>query len=110
MFETIHTGECHIFAARMLHHIPWKLLPLPESFCCLLISEFLAAMAIFTTFRMTADDEAVLPALLKLGVIETSKSAIESPILEQRLISTEESQSFSKSPLPRPAYRPTKLR
>jgi hypothetical protein len=47
-----------------------------------LISEFLAAMAIFTTFRMTADDEAVLPALLKLGVIETSKSAMESPIFQ----------------------------
>jgi hypothetical protein len=45
-----------------------------------LISEFLAAMAIFTTFRMTAEEEAVLPALLKLGVIETSKSAMESPI------------------------------
>jgi hypothetical protein len=37
-------------------------------------------MAIFTTFRMTAEDDAVLPALLKLGVIETSKSAMESPI------------------------------
>ncbi len=39
-------------------------------------------MAIFTTFRMTAEDEAVLPALLKLGVIETSKSAMESPIFD----------------------------
>jgi hypothetical protein len=42
-------------------------------------------MAIFTTFRTTADAEAVLPALLKLGVMLMSKSARDSPIVWQRL-------------------------
>jgi hypothetical protein len=31
---------------------------------------------------MAADDDAVLPALLKLGVIDTSKFAIERPMFQ----------------------------
>ena len=45
-------------------------------------------MAIFTTFRTEADAEAVLPALLKLGVMQMSKSAMESPIVWQWFYTT----------------------